>query len=479
MSLSTALNSAMSGLTAASRATDVVSQNIANAMTPGYAARSLELSSYSAAGPGVRIVGVQRHSDPVIVSDRRGADAALGNANTIANFHARFESLVGTATDPNSISMRLANFENSLVAAASYPDSAQRLDAVAHAASDLASSINDASEGLRKMRTQADTAIGNQVDRLNVALVEIDELNSKITSAQATGRDVSGLLDQRQLLVDEVNQIVPVNQVERDYGQIALYTNGGAILLDGTAATVEFSGVMDTVPEMTIDNGGLSGISINGIAVDARKVSGGTLAANFEIRDNLAVSAQSDLDAVARDLIERFETTTLDSTTVAGDPGVFTDGGVAFDPLLEIGLASRISVNTLVDPAEGGESWRLRAGLGASDPGMPGESRLLQAYSAVLGEARTPGSSVFGTGLATAAEIGSKLLSRAAQNAAFADQALGFASTTQTELSRIELEQGVDTDSELQTLMIVEQSYAANARMIQAVDEMMELILGL
>ena len=55
MSLSSALNSAMSGLTAASRASEVVSENIANVMTPGYARRSLELASAVHTGPGVRI----------------------------------------------------------------------------------------------------------------------------------------------------------------------------------------------------------------------------------------------------------------------------------------------------------------------------------------------------------------------------------------------------------------------------------------
>ncbi|SFT57143.1 flagellar hook-associated protein FlgK [Sedimentitalea nanhaiensis] len=479
MSLTTALNSAMSGLTAASRATDVVSQNIANALTPGYARRSLEVTSATSTGSGVRIVGVQRHSDPVLVSDRRGADAEHSNAQTIANFHSRFEALVGTATDPTSYSMRLAEFENSLIAAASYSDSAQRLDAVVYAAKGLVASINDTSEGLRQMRTEADTAIGFQVDRLNVALEEVKKLNTRITSAQATGGDVSGLLDQRQLLIDGINQIVPVNQVDRDYGQIALYTDGGAILLDGSAATLDFTPVMDTVPEMTIGNGGLSGLTINGIPVSADKITGGTLAANFEIRDELSVSAQSDLDAVARDLIERFETASLDSTTAAGVPGLFTDDGAAFDPLLELGLAGRLRVNGLVDSDQGGESWRLRAGLGALDPGMPGDSRLLRAFSDVLAEARTPGSTTFGTGSATAADMGSSLLSRVAQNGANAEQRLGFASATQTELSRIELTQGVDTDAELQTLMLVEQAYAANARMIQAVDEMMETILGL
>lgn len=41
----------------------------------------------------------------------------------------------------------------------------------------------------------------------------------------------------------------------------------------------------------------------------------------------------------------------------------------------------------------------------------------------------------------------------------------------------MELADGVDTDAELQRLILVEQAYAANARIIEVVDEMMNDIL--
>ncbi|MFD2438939.1 flagellar basal body protein [Paracoccus kondratievae] len=47
MSISSAISNAVSGLTAASRGTEVVSANIANALTPGYARRELNLSTRS------------------------------------------------------------------------------------------------------------------------------------------------------------------------------------------------------------------------------------------------------------------------------------------------------------------------------------------------------------------------------------------------------------------------------------------------
>ena len=483
MSISSALNSAMSGLTAAGRSSSIVSENLANAMTPGYARRSLLLSSNGQAGPGVQVTGVQRHSDPGILANRRMADAEYGMASTLAGFHTRFEALVGTSTDASSINARLAEFESSLISAASRPDSVQRLDIVAVRADGLAQAINDASEGVRSMRTQADHAIGTQVDRLNQALENVQELNTRITATKSSGGNMAALLDQRQMLIDEINTIVPVNVVPRDHEQVALYTNGGAILLDGPAATLSFTVTPNTMPQMNIQDGTLSGLEINGVPVRTGgqngAMPGGKLAAQFKIRDELAVSAQEDLDVVARDLIERFEDTTLDTTLAPGDPGLFTDRGAVFDASQQVGLARRLRLNTAVDPAVGGESWRLRAGLGAAAPGEPGDSRLLQALEQILSDPRIVTSDSLGTGQMTAAGVGASLLSRAGQNRHLSDEALSFSSASQSEMTQIELAQGVDTDAELQALMVIEQAYAANARMIEAADDMMQTLLRL
>ena len=62
MGLSTTLSNALTGLNAASRGADVVSQNIANARTQGYARREVNLSAQSLGGngAGVRVDAVTR-----------------------------------------------------------------------------------------------------------------------------------------------------------------------------------------------------------------------------------------------------------------------------------------------------------------------------------------------------------------------------------------------------------------------------------
>ncbi len=483
MNLSTALNNAMTGLTATSRGASVVSGNIANALTSGYAKRSLELTTSLISGNGVRTAGIIRHQDPVLTANRRATDADLSHQSAVADFHTQLERVVGKPEDAASLSNRLAEFESSLITAASLPDSVERLDQVARSGSDLAASLNRASEGLRQLRSDADRTIGSQIASLNQTLKDIEDLNARIPAIRNSGGDINAFLDQRQVLIDQVNDLIPVNVVPRDNDRVSLYSDGGLILLEGKAAEFSFTTTGDIQPHMTVGNSLLSGLEMNGNPVrtsgDTAQIRGGALAAQFEIRDQLAPEVQTQLDTVARDLVERFETPGLDPTALATDPGLFTDGGNRLDLTMLTGIASRISLNAVVNPDTGGDSWRLRAGLGAAAPNDPGDSTQLQTFSAVLVEARPVAGAIFGTGNMRASEIAEAMMSRVGADAHVAEQRKTFATGAQKQMQQLEAEQGVDTDQELQQLMQIEQAYAANARLISVVDELMDTLLRL
>ena len=479
MSISSALSNAMSGLTASGRSSEVISANIANAMTPGYGVRGLSLSSSELGG--VSVDGIVRNVNPGLLADLRLSSASFENSTVRTDFLSRYENVLGTPDEENSLSARIAEFESSLITAASRPDAPERLTGVVNAARDLASLISGASESLQQSRSDADSTINTQVARLNTSLANVKELNDRITRTIIVGGDTSALQDTRQALVDEISAMVPVRQVPRNNGQIALYSTGGAILLDGSAAEVEFTPVNQVTAYMSVGAGTLSGLTINGISIDISSergtLGGGSLGAQFEIRDELAVEAQEKLDAVARDLIERFQDPAVDPTLAAGDPGLFTDEGVAFDPLNELGISSRLEINAAVDERQGGEAWRIRDGMNAAVPGEVGDSRLLQSMSDVLTEARSPASGNFGAGAFSVINLVSALTSQLGSDRFQSEQKLSFATTQFDELTMLTLTEGVDTDKELQRLLVVEQSYAANVRMIEAADEMMQTIL--
>lgn len=483
MSITSALNNALSGLTAASRSAQVVSSNVSNALTEGYVKREIQLGGrmIGGLGAGVSVLGVTRIVDDILVRDRRLADSDRAGSSVASDFARQVIDLVGEPDDAGSLSGLYAQFDAALVDAASRPDSDARLAAVQTAATDLANGFNRISNGVQTLRESADLEISTEVARLNNAMEEVAQLNGDILRARANDIATVALEDQRQLVIDGIADLIPVRQFPRDNGTVALYSVTGALLVDTEPATFEFTNTGIITPDMTLASGALSGLQINGTGVsvsgDNSPIAGGRLAALFRLRDTDAVAVQTDLDVVAQDLVTRFEDTTLDPTLTAGDPGLFTDAGGALNLADTVGLSGRLRVNDLVVPSEGGDLWRLRDGLGAAAPGSLGDATLLSGYSDALARTQVPSTGGrFSGGEKTASALAADMLSIFGQSVTSAEARASFSEARYNTLRDAELADGVDTDQELQRLLLIEQAYAANARVVQTVDQLIELL---
>lgn len=482
MSISNALGSALSGLTASARAASVVSSNVANAGTEGYGVRRLAVTSmtYGTNG-GVRVVGVTRDTDPVLIGERRAAGAAQGQAGTRADVLARIETLIGTPDSPASLSGHFDDFEARLVSAASRPDSQSRLEGVLQSAQRLAGRLNGLSAGIQSIRHEADTQIGTHVETLNRSLAAIHDLNISIRSAVARGEDALGLQDQQQALIDTISDLVPIREMRNEAGMVTLHSGDGVALLDGRPANIGFTRTAAITPGMTYANGDLSGLTVNGRPITLggsyAALQGGRLAALFDVRDSIAPKAQAQLDGVAMDLAARMDDPGLDPTLGPADPGLFTDAGARVSALNETGLAARLRINSAADPAQGGAVWRLRDGIGAATKGDAGDPALLQARLQILQADRPTASPVFSGTSRSMSELSADFLSLTATDRHFAEADLSHASGQYATLRGAELRTGVDTDSEMQRLLEIERAYAANARVVSTVEEMLDQLM--
>ena len=484
MSISTALTSALSGLTATSRRAEVISSNVANAATPGYVRREVVLGARMVGdqGQGVAAMGLRRDQDVFLLNDRRRAGADAQGRGLVADALKRIEAAVGTPEDEASVTARLAGVEKALIAATADPASESRLAAVADAVKGLTRHMARATGVIQTQRSDADARISEQVATLNRTLLDVRQINAQILSYANSGRETAALMDQRQVLVDTVAGIVPVREVARTDGMIALYTPNGAALLEGDAVEIGFDPVGVITADMTQGSGALSGLTVNGrvVATGASgPLSGGSLGALLHLRDETAPAAQARLDALARDLVERFADPAVDPTRSAGAAGLLTDAGNPFDPANEAGLAGRLRLNMAADPDAGGSLSKLRDGLGATAPGAPGNAALLGRLQAALAAARQPVSGGFMAGARSAAALGGDVISAIATERVNADGEASYATAFAVALEKLETDSGVDTDHELQDLMQVEQAYAANARVVKVVDDMLKQLLGL
>jgi flagellar hook-associated protein 1 len=483
MSLTGSLNSALSGLNAAARAAELISSNVANAMTEGYARRELQTSArvVGQSGQGVKVDGVLRQADLAVIADRRVAQAGSSASSTVVDFMTRLETALGSVGSEGSLVSRVAGFSTSLQEAASRPDADTRLIGVLQSATALTQQISSAATAIQSARADADGQISDQVSLLNITLNQVAQFNGDIGVGLVNGRDVSALMDQRQRAIDSIASIVPLREVPRSYGGVALFTTGGAIILDGKPAEFGFTAAGVVVAGMTQASGALSGLTLDDRSVatsgDGSLISGGTLAAAFQVRDSLAPAAQANLDALARDLITRFADPATDPSLPLSAPGLFTDTGSGFDPSAEVGLAQRLSVNSSVDPTKGGDLSKLRDGLGAMTPGPVGSAAQFNRFSAALESLRTPASGGFSAASRSFATLATDMTSFAASGRVAAENDATYNAAKLETVKTLELQGGVDTDHEMQTLLLIEKAYTANAKVISVVNDLLQRLL--
>lgn len=480
MSLSLALSSSLSGLKLSSRATQVVADNVANAQTENYGVRVLTQASrvLGNSGSGVVSTGIRRDLDTVLLGDLRNAHADKLSADLKSDFWSRMENAIGHPGEPDSLSARIDMLDAALLRATSDPSSTALLTNVVQAANDISQQFRTMHALLQSQRDIADHAIAREVEMLNLNLQKISDLNSQIQRQTLTGGAPEALIDERQRLINQVAEVVSITEVPRENGRVMLIGQGGFILVDTGAETFGF--VRTPLPEAhySLASGDLSPVTLAGrnLSETSALLSAGRLGAHLEIRDHAAPEVQQKLDRLAFDLAERFMQPGIDPSLPPGAFGLFLlEGAVALpaDPIANAGL---LRTNPTVDPEQGGELFRLRDGIGLGAPavGMEHDNSLLAQLRMVLRDALPiPGHGANRSVAGHVAEVTSAL---AIRRLGFDQQSVGH-SARFAALSESFAAQGVDTDAELSRLLVLEQSYAANARVISTIDAMFRSLM--
>lgn len=465
----------------------IASNNLANALTKGYGRQSVDLGSnvLDGRGVGVGVNGINRASSPNLTSARRDADGDAATIEPQASALSRIGRVFGEATADDGLFRRLEAFEDALRQFSETPEAVPRQIQTAEAANDLVSYMNHLSTEAATVRQNADANIAAQVSTVNANIERIDDLNGKITRLSVGGRDVSGLIDERERLIDEVSALIPIQTHPQPNNSIHLSTRQGLFLLAEEPVPLEFTRSPTITASMVYDpagGGALSGLNLDGIDVSfgsnhPQSITGGALAGHFAVRDSIGTDFNARIDQLAADLIVRFEDSNVDPTLAVGDPGLFTDNGAALDLSVIEGLAGRLDLNALVDPTVGGDPSLLRDGLQSAAPGAASSDAIPRGMLDALTAGR-PSSSIPGLdGSLSAAQMVSGIAELIGVQRTRAETDLAAKASTRETLALTEAEEiGVNTDQELQDLILIEQAFSANLQVIQAASRMLQEI---
>jgi len=491
MSLSLALDSALSGLMAAQRQTAVLSRNVANANTPGYTSKVVGLQSQitGGEGSGVHISGISRTVDASLQRDSRRESGLTAELQTKAAQLKAFTDYLGQPNDEQNVSSQITKLMNAFQRLSDSPNDPTVQQSVVGAAQNVVQSLNSASDQIQTQRQNADSGIADSVATVNQTLDDLANLNKQISQRSDGNQDTTDLQDQRDQKLDTLAKQLGITYFTRDHGDVVVLTSGGTMLVDGdTVHHLAFSPTTQVTASQQYTPGGpgLGGITVDGLDISpgsgyAGSINSGQLAAQFQLRDQIFPQAQAQLDEIASTLADSFQS--QDATVGPGMSGLFTDNGAAHDrtdPAQVTGLAGRIAVNTLVVPEDGGDLWRLRTGLYAAGPGAPGNATQIAAFQAVFTQSVSFNSAA---GLASSGKIGDYASSfvgfQGTQRAALDDRSqyqAAISGAIDTQRANVE---GVNVDDEMQKMLLLEQSYAASAKVIQAVSDMMDSLLAI
>ncbi len=478
MSITNALSNAVSGISAASRRAQVTSNNIANASTEGYARQTVSTVQDVVAGRGngVLVAPTSRSTDAPLTASRREAE---GQANGSQAHATASRTLADTLSGSGSLFDRLSALETSLRGVTETPESVALQERSVTAAKQVASAFGDVSDTIQTERTNADHAIADAVNEVNVALKEIESLNGAIASALGNSSTAAAYEQRRDDQIDIVAGHLSIRLLSRENGQVAVLTDKGVTLVDSRARELEFQPTNVVTADMDYRSGAgpLSGLTVDGKELSPQSGpqanEGGRIAGLFEARDGTLVDATTEIDALASDIIDRFEATGIAG---ADGRGLFTDNGAALSSPATPGLASRIAINERVDPAQGGQAWRIRDGLDAATQGASANSTHAQSLLDAMTETRITSGSLTRAASASglAGELGSLFESRTQALEDTAANDLTRFSTLETAEADVI---GVDIDQELQNLILIEQAYGANAKVIQVADRLVQRLL--
>lgn len=468
MSLTTALGAARSGLAFTSRWAQTTSSNISNANTEGYGRRSPILTTSTMGEPIVS--GVSRAIDASLDRMYRMETARTGTQDALATALVLHTDRLGGTDSADSILSRLTDFRNSLGLLSLTPSDPASQRATVSDAQELAAALNRANTGLNEARGAAVDGVAQDVSIVNKTLAEIADLNRRI-GLQDPGTDMRlSLEDQMTQALDRLAPVMDFTVQTDVNGKVELFAAGGAPLLQGSAPEIlTFDRASGTLMAGDIEiTPGKAGI---------RGVSEGSLAGNIALLNTIAPQMQTQLDEVARALIEGFQS--ADASLGAGQPGLFTDAGAALTGPAGPGLAGRIAVNTAVRPEAGGLLSRIRDGMGAVTPGAAGDPSQINAFAALL-----DGQMSFApaTGLGETATLSTYIATLMAGQQGARAEAQSARDTYSAGAEAVQARRmgymGVNVDDELQQLMQIEQAYNANSQVMRTVSEMIDTLLN-
>ena len=334
--MSSLINNAMSGLSAAQAALNTASNNISSYNVAGYTRQTTIMAQANSTlgaggwvGNGVYVSGVQREYDSFITNQLRAAQNQSSGLTTRYEQMSKIDNLLSSKT--SSISTSMQGFFTSLQTLVSNAEDPAARQALIGKAEGLVNQFRTTGQYLRDQDKQVNTAIKASVDQINNYSKQIANLNDQISRMTGVGAGASpnDLLDQRDQLVSELNQIVGVEVSVQDGGTYNVTMANGYSLVQGSNAR-QLAAVPSSDDPSRTTVAYVDGVA-GEVAIPEKLITTGSRGGLLTFRSQELDQTRNTLGQLALAFADAFNTQHKEGFDANGDPGknFFDIGGPA------------------------------------------------------------------------------------------------------------------------------------------------------
>ena len=452
MSILGIMNIGTTALLAAQSALNTTSNNVANASTPGYTRQQVDLTSIpsgltgitGSSGNGVTVSDITRLYDSFTTLQLRTEKSNTSYWNTYSGYASSVET-VFNETSNTGIGPAISDFFSAWQQVAQNPQDTTARTTLLNKAQYMASRISGAYNNLASQQTQIYKNSQDLVTQVNNISKQIYGLNEKIVSSPGA----LDLKDQRDSLVEQLNQITGVNTVQDGSGRYNVYV-GGATLVDA-------SGSYNM--SVTLDSNNAMQFSVGTHNINS-EMTGGQMKANLDARDTTIAGYITQLNTFATDLSTKINTQNGAGFDLNGAAGgnFFTAPAAQF--------AARDMKVAITDPKAIAAS--------STAVGVPGNNQNAQIIANLADTKIIAGNTL------SPIDYYSNIVSASGTDAQSANTYVKFQTSLVNQLeTQRQSTSGVSLDQEAANLVQFEKSYQAAAKMISIGSDLLDTIIGI
>ncbi|MBN2590867.1 MAG: flagellar hook-associated protein FlgK [Sedimentisphaerales bacterium] len=310
---------AISGLSAAQQAFEVIGNNIANAATEGYHLQRLNLTPAfttqigdTVLGGGVDIGEVTRAIDTLLEKEIYRQQSSFTFISQELNTLKSVETVFGELSSESGLNAAIDDFFNALKDLSAHPSEIIYQEQAVSSAESMANRFQLLDDYLTKLETQLKQETDNVVKEINSLTKSITELNGKIQNLVISGGNANNLRDQRDQCIAQLSELVNVETLSRDHGVVDLSIEGIPVC----------AGISSLELEAGLDENGMLGITIAGESNYSTDIQGGQLGGLCSLKNRIISNIHNDLNNLASEIIQQINQNHVQGV---GSEGSFTD----------------------------------------------------------------------------------------------------------------------------------------------------------